>query len=68
MTQPLHIGLLGAMPEEVGSDLSHLKDLSCSHHGDLTIHKGVWGENIRLSLTRQVELFGFADRRSRELP
>lgn len=25
-------------------------------------------ENIRLKLTRQVELFGFADRRSRELP
>jgi hypothetical protein len=25
-------------------------------------------ENIRLNLTRQVELFGFADRRSRELP
>ena len=50
MTQPLHIGLLGAMPEEVGSDLSHLTDLSCSDHGDLTIHRGVWGENIRLSL------------------
>ena len=40
MTQPLHIGLLGAMPEEIGSDLSHLKDLTCSDHGDLRIHRG----------------------------
>ena len=50
MTKPLHLGLLGAMPEEIGSDLSHLKDLTCSNHGDLTIHRGVWGDNIRLSL------------------
>ena len=50
MTQPLHIALLGAMPEEIGSDLSHLKDLSCSEHGDLKIHRGSWGDNVRLSL------------------
>ena len=40
MTQALHLALLGAMPEEIGSDLSHLKDLTCSDHGDLTIHRG----------------------------
>ena len=50
MTQPLHLGLLGAMPEEIGSDLSHLKDLSCSDHGDLRIHRGSWGDSVRLSL------------------
>ncbi|WP_115131666.1 5'-methylthioadenosine/adenosylhomocysteine nucleosidase [Synechococcus sp. N26] len=50
MTQPLHLGLLGAMPEEIGSDLSHLKDLSCSDHGDLKIHRGSWGDEVRLSL------------------
>ena len=50
MTQPLHLGLLGAMPEEIGSDLSHLKDLSCSDHGDLRIHRGSWGGEVRLSL------------------
>ena len=44
MTQPLHLALLGAMPEEIGSDLSHLKDLTCSDHGDLTIHRGSWGD------------------------
>ena len=43
MTQPLHLGLLGAMPEEIGSDLSHLKDLSCSDHGDLTNPQGIVG-------------------------
>ena len=48
MTQPLHIGLLGAMPEEIGSDLSHLKDLSCSDHGDLRIHRGSWGDTVHL--------------------
>ena len=50
MTQPLHLALLGAMPEEIGSDLSHLKELSCSNHGDLTIHRGSWSDNVRLSL------------------
>ena len=50
MTQPLHLGLLGAMPEEIGSDLSHLKDPSYSNHGDLTIHRGSWSDGIRLSL------------------
>ena len=28
MTRALHIGLLGAIPEEIGSDLSHLRQLS----------------------------------------
>ena len=50
MTQPLHLGLLGAMPEEIGSDLCHLKDLSCSDHGDLRIHRGSWGDKVRLYL------------------
>ena len=49
MTQPLHIGLLG-MPEEIGSDLSHLKDLSCSDHGDLSIHRGTWNDQVHVSL------------------
>ena len=50
MTQALHLALLGAMPEEIGSDLSHLKDLTCSDHGDLTIHRGSWGNDVRISL------------------
>ena len=50
MTRPLHIGLLGAMPEEIGSDLSHLRQLSSTDHGDLTLHQGVWGDGVRLTL------------------
>ena len=50
MTRPLHIGLLGAMPEEIGSDLSHLKQHSSTHHGDLTLHQGGWGDGVRLTL------------------
>ena len=50
MTRALHIGVLGAMPEEIGSDLSHLQQLRSEQHGDLTIHHGIWGEGIRLSL------------------
>ena len=50
MTRPLHIGLLGAMPEEIGSDLSHLNQLSSSVHGDLTLHQGIWGDGVRLTL------------------
>ena len=55
MARPLHIGLLGAMPEEIGTNLQHLKDLHSSRHGDLTIHKGIWnggdGWEVRLTLS-----------------
>ena len=50
MARALHIGVLGAMPEEIGSDLSHLQQLRKEQHGDLTIHHGTWGKGIRLSL------------------
>lgn len=50
MAHVLHLGVLGAMPEEIGSDLSHLQQLRSEQHGDLTIHHGTWGEGIRLSL------------------
>ena len=50
MVRALHIGVLGAMPEEIGSDLSHLQQLESEQHGDLTIHHGTWVEGIRLSL------------------
>ena len=50
MARALHIGVLGAMPEEIGSDLGHLQQLQREQHGDLTIHHGTWAEGIRLSL------------------
>lgn len=55
MARPLHIGLLGAMPEEIGTNLQHLQGLRSNRHGDLTIHKGTWtgsdGLAVRLSLS-----------------
>ena len=50
MTQPLRLGLLGAMPEEIGSALSQLKNPCCSDHGDLRIHRGSWGDTVHLTL------------------
>ena len=50
MTRPLHIGLLGAMPEEIGCDLTHLQQLSHKQHGDLTIHSGLWQDTVQLTL------------------
>ena len=38
----LHIGLLSAMPEEVGETLNHLKNVKTISHGDLVIYKGQW--------------------------
>ena len=37
-----HIGILCAMPEEVGSILNNLKDIETTIHGDLKIHSGNW--------------------------
>ena len=54
MTRPLHLGLLGAMPEEIGSDLAHLEEPSQETFGDLVIHRGHWtgddGAVVQLTL------------------
>lgn len=54
MTRPLHIGLLGAMPEEIGSDLEHLQNLEQFRYGDLTVSQGQWstakGDPVLISL------------------
>ena len=48
MTRPLRFSLPGAaMPEGIGSDLSQLEDLSCSKHGDLTIHNEFLSETVQ---------------------
>ena len=38
----IHIGLLSAMPEEVGKTLNHLKNTTSTSYGDLIIHTGEW--------------------------
>ena len=37
-----HIGILCAMPEEVGSSLENLKNIETKIYGDLKIHSGDW--------------------------
>ena len=38
----IHIGLLSAMPEELGTILENLEDISEEVFGDLKIHKGTF--------------------------
>ena len=37
-----HIGILCAMPEEVGSTIDNLKNIETKKYGDLTIYSGDW--------------------------
>ncbi len=37
-----HIGILCAMPEEIGSTLENLKNIETKTYGDLKIHSGDW--------------------------
>ena len=41
----LHIGILAAMPEEIGAALSKIKHISKISFGDLTIYSGIWKDN-----------------------
>ena len=37
-----HIGILCAMPEEIGSTLNNLKNIETKTYGDLKIYSGDW--------------------------
>ena len=39
---PKHIGILCAMPEEIGSTLENLKNIKITKYGDLKIYSGEW--------------------------
>ena len=43
---PIHIGLLGAMPEEIKSIIKELKNLKKNQYGDLTIFNGELKNNL----------------------
>ena len=53
-----HIGILCAMPEEIGSTLDNLKNIKTKTYGDLKIYSGDWrfsnasskSQNIHLSI------------------
>ena len=38
----IHVGILGAMPEEIGTALKDLNEVVTSEYGDLTIYSGKW--------------------------
>ena len=42
---PMHIGLLCAMPEEIGSTIGNLENISETNWGDLKITSGEWFES-----------------------
>ena len=50
MSIELHIGLLGAMSQEIGADLNHLQNLRKFVFGDLIIYQGIWRENVKITL------------------
>lgn len=41
----LHIGILAAMPEEIGAALSKINHISKISFGELAIFSGIWNEN-----------------------
>ena len=43
--QILHIGLISAVPEELGQILENLNEITESKYGDLTIFSGLWNRS-----------------------
>ena len=41
---PLHVGILCAMPEEIGYTLKNLRNIKETIFGDLKIFTGEWGD------------------------
>ena len=41
-SQNKHIGLIAAMPEEIGSALENISDIKETNYGDLKIYSGKW--------------------------
>ena len=44
--KPIHIGILCAMPEEIGGTLENLKNISEYNYGDLKIFSGEWFKSL----------------------
>ena len=44
LKRPVHIGLLCAMPEEIGSTIKNIRNLKKKEFGDLLIFAGEWSE------------------------
>ena len=50
----IHIGILGAMPEEIGLAVDNLSNVEIKEFGDLTLYSGFWkilnGKNLFLTI------------------
>ena len=46
----IHIGILGAMPEEIGYAISDLDDIEKKKFGDLVIYSGKWKGQYDLNI------------------
>ena len=48
----IHIGILGAMPEEIGCAITELNEIEKNEYGDLTIYSGKWkgGTQIKIPI------------------
>jgi len=46
----MHIGLLGAMPEEIGNALESLTNIKEKKYGDLTLFSGEWSKEIAITI------------------
>ncbi len=53
---PKHIGILCAMPEEIGSTLENLKNIETKTYGDLKIHSGDWRFSNSFSKSFKIRL------------
>lgn len=54
-----HIGLLSAMPEEIGDILNELIDIEKTSFGDLNIYSGIWRSNKKQSVYLSVAFSGW---------
>ena len=51
-----HIGILCAMPEELGSTLENLQNIKTKTYGDLVIHSGDWSYSNSASKSLNIQL------------
>ncbi len=51
-----HIGILCAMPEELGSTLENLQNIKTKTYGDLVIHSGDWSYSNSASKSLSIQL------------
>ena len=52
----IHLGILGAMPEEIGSTIDNLKNIETEIHGDLKIYSGNWNSTNSFSEKLNIKL------------